>query len=142
MIFQSNDPLRTITRRATLRFRWALAEGEIPTPHKMWDRVREIVYNEVSALSNADMLEFARRYAQFRTPPPVGATKEEHIRSELQEYLRQELGYMLQNMLDGGVDVYIRVRRHEIEITGFGTRPSTPRPEPRNESSWNQHAHY
>ncbi|WP_259258307.1 hypothetical protein [Salinibacter ruber] len=68
-------------------------------------------------------------------------SKEEMVREELEDYLRSELGFMLEDILEGGLDVYVRVRRHGIEIEGFGLEPSQPRPEPRT-TKFNQHAHY
>lgn len=157
MIYQSDDPLRDLTRRSTLRFKWALAEGEVSTPREMWQRVREIVHNEMSVLSDADMIYLHDRYREFQGLPCPGPTenevsgpineempslsKEEMVREELEDYLRSELGVMLENILEGGLDVYVRVRRREIEIEGFGLEPSQPRPEPRT-AKFNQHAHY
>ncbi len=141
MIYQSDDPLRDLTKRSTLRFKWALAEGEVSTPREMWQRIREIVHNEISVLSDADMIHLHQRYSQFQGLPRPGLTKEEMVREHLDDYLRSELGFMLEDILEGGLDVYVRVRRHGIEIEGFGLEPSQPRPEPRT-TKFNQHAHY
>lgn len=149
MIYQSDDPLGELTRRSTLRFEWALAEGEVSTPREMWQRVREIIHNEISVLSDADMIYLHDRYREFQgplRPDPINEempslSKEEMVREELEDYLRNELGLMLQDILEGGLDVYVRVRRHGIDIEGFGLEPSQPRPEPRT-TKFNQHAHY
>lgn len=139
MTYPSNDPLYTLKRRATLRFRWALYEGGLCRPEEMRERTREIVRDELSVLTDPDMLELARRYRKLRRHPaqgilPWGAAREGEIRENLREMLAAHLGALLREVLSGGADVRVRVRRNEIRISGIGGRPSQPKPDPRNRS--------
>lgn len=147
MTFSDNDPLLKLKKRATLRFEWTLHEGGLCHPDRMRELMGEIIHNELSALTEADMIEFARRYRGLNRHPTQGivpgrVAKETHVRESLRELLNEHLGTVLWDKIHRGAQIRIRVQRDSIKIVGIGERPSQGKPAPRNEGSTSpKHSH-
>lgn len=145
MTFPDNDPLLKLKKRATLRFKWALHQGGLCHPDRMRELMGEIIHNELSALTDADMIEFARRYRGLNRPQgivPDRVAKEPHVREALRELLNEHLGTVLWDKIHRGAQIRIRVQRDSIKIVGIGKRPSRSKPDPRNAGSTSpKHSH-